>query len=310
MTRLVDGLLEVARITENKFRLERRPLDVTEVLRRVTEDRAPQLAQHAVTLHTDLHGPAWVDGDEVRLTQVFANLLGNAIKFTPAGGTVWVEARREGEDVVVRVRDTGVGMEPETREHLFEPFRQGPQDLARSEGGLGLGLALAKGVVELHGGTIEAFSAGKGMGSEFVVRLAPCAQPIPEPAPIVAAVSAPRKVLVVEDNEDTANLLAHALEQAGHEVLVARTGPEALDLVRREHPAVVLCDLGLPEVSGYEVARAVRADPSLRDVFLVALTGYGRAEDARRSRDAGFDVHLTKPVDLDTIEGALAAWAG
>ncbi len=309
MGALVEGLLDVSRIARGKLALHKHPVDVAELVRRVVHDRAPSIEARGLALGVETAESLWVEGDEVRLTQVFTNLLGNAIKFTPPGGKLTVRARREGEEVVVRVRDTGVGIDPALQPYLFEAFRQGPQDLDRSEGGLGLGLALSKGLVGLHGGALEAHSEGRGKGSEFVVRLPPGHAPAPaREAPAVAGPT-PCRVLVVEDNEDTARLLAQVLEQAGHVVTVARSGREAIERVRADRPEVVLCDLGLPEVSGYDVAREVRADPALRGVRLVALTGYGQAEDVRRTHEAGFDLHLTKPVDPDAIEAALARWA-
>jgi signal transduction histidine kinase/DNA-binding response OmpR family regulator len=306
MARLIDGLLEISRIAQGKIQLQRAAIDVRDVLKSVIEDRGALLEASGLSLRLNQSDePLWIWADKVRLAQVFDNLLGNAMKFTRAPGSIELMLSRDGDAAVVRVRDTGVGIRPEMLPRLFQPFQQEAQDIAREAGGLGLGLALARGLIELHGGTVEALSDGPGTGAEFRVRL-----PLGEPpsqssrARSIAPATA-RSVLIVEDNVDAGETLRALLELRGHDVAVALSGAEALELLRQRRADIVLCDLGLPTMSGYEVARAVRADATLRDVHLVALTGYGQPEDRRRSAEAGFDAHLVKPVDLKALDGVL-----
>ncbi len=307
MARLIDGLLEISRIASGKIQLERAAIDLAQVLASVVEDRSAQLEARRLSLRTSYpQQPLWIWADKVRLAQVIDNLLGNAMKFTPAPGTVELSLAQEGAEAVLRVRDSGVGIRPETMPRLFQPFQQEAQDIAREAGGLGLGLALARGLLELHGGKIAAHSEGPGTGAEFTVRL-----PI-GPAPRPSARSAPRaqvaacRVLVVEDNVDAGDTLSALLQLRGHQVSVALSGSQALELLRSRGADIVLCDLGLPGMSGYDVARAVRADGGLRHLKLVALTGYGQPEDRKRSAEAGFDAHLVKPVELQALDGMLA----
>lgn len=306
MSRLVDGLLDVSRIARGKIELRRETLDMRSVVGDVLHDRASQIERRGLTLTTDLPSqPAWVHGDPVRLTQVFDNLIGNAIKFTRAPGSVHVSLEVESGHAIVRVRDTGIGIRPDVLPQLFEPFHQETQDIARTAGGLGLGLAVARGLVELHGGTIQARNAGPEAGAEFEVRLplssARADERNAERAPDVAR----RRVLIVEDNPDAGPMMRELLELLGHEATVVETGTAALDAVRRRGVDVVLCDLGLPDVSGYEVAREIRGDPALHDIPLVALTGYGQPADRKRTLEAGFDEHLTKPIDRRALEAAI-----
>lgn len=306
MAKLVDGLLDVSRIARGKIRLDEQLVDLAAVVRETLVDGEAQIAARGLTLEADLPPePVWVRGDPVRLAQVLHNLLANAIKFTESPGTVRVALGRDDGEAVVTVRDTGVGIEPELLGRLFEPFRQAHQPIARTVGGLGLGLSLVKGLVELHGGRVNAHSDGPGRGAEFVVRL-PLSDAPSAPPPAEAATTGARRVLVVDDNVDSATMLGHLLRLAGHEVTVAHDGPEALEQARAHAPDVIVCDIGLPGgMSGYEVAAAVRADPALSATRLVALTGYGRPEDRQRALEAGFDAHLTKPVELDALHRAL-----
>ncbi|HZT82776.1 MAG TPA: ATP-binding protein, partial [Gemmataceae bacterium] len=253
--------------------------------------------------------PLWVQGDPTRLAQVMDNLLSNAVKFTPAGGTLTVSAAAEagGRQAVVRVRDTGMGIDPALVARLFEAGTQADHSLERAGGGLGLGLALVKGLVELHRGRVAAASAGPGQGSVFTFWL-----PLEgEPAPLTAqpAVPAPARkalrILMVEDNRDAAESLRLFLQLSGHEVAVAHTGPAGVEAARRFHPDVVLCDIGLPGMDGYGVAGALRHDHQTARTRLIALTGYGQEEDRRRAFAAGFDVHLTKPVDPADLQRVL-----
>lgn len=303
MVRLIDGLLEVSRIERGKIELDRMTVDVREVCEGVLEDRATQIAALGLELEQDLGDePLWVDGDPVRLAQVLDNLVGNSLKFTPQPGQVSVRARREGDWMVFSVEDSGVGIRAGMLERVFEPFLQENQDVARVAGGLGLGLALAKGLVELHQGSIEAYSGGEGRGARFLVRL-PVAQ-APSSVRLLSPPSdvAQRRVLIVEDNSDAAEMLRELLELKGHEVAVAERATDALEMLPEYQPSLVLCDIGLPGMSGYEFAETVRARPELRHLFLVALTGYGQPEDRQRTLRAGFDEHLTKPVDVRALE--------
>jgi two-component system CheB/CheR fusion protein len=243
-----------------------------------------------------------VDADATRLAQVLGNLLGNAAKFTGRGGCVDVVVRRDGPDVTVSVIDTGVGIPPEVMERLFEPFSQAPQTLDRTGGGLGLGLATVKGLVELHGGTVSVVSGGQGRGAELTVRL-PAAEPPPRAAePPGRPARRHHRVLVIDDNEDGANTLKELLELSGHDVRVAFDGPSGLAVSRAFEPEIVVCDIGLPGMDGYAVARALRADVTTRRAFLVALSGYALPDDLRRAREAGFDRHIAKPPMLDALE--------
>jgi CheY-like chemotaxis protein len=253
--------------------------------------------------------PISVNADGSRLAQVIGNLLYNSAKFTPRGGHVGVSVSvdRAARQAVIRVADSGVGMPPEVLEHLFQPFMQEDRTLDRSKGGLGLGLALVKGLVELHGGTVSGTSEGTGKGSTFTLRL-----PLEEPVGDAASARAPgegaasRRVLIIEDNADAADSLRELLELDAHEVAVAYDGPEGIAKARAFRPDVVLCDIGLPGMSGYDVARAFRADPGLRDAYLVALSGYALPEDLRRAREAGFDRHVAKPPSVEAIETLIA----
>ena len=305
LSRLVDDLLDVTRVSRGKIRLQRERFDVRKVVRRTCEDLRSTFDQSGIDLHLDLPAdPVWVDGDPTRIAQVVGNLIQNANKFTPARGIVTVALRAHGEQATIEVIDTGIGMEPGVVEHMFEPFTQEERGLARTRGGLGLGLALAKGLIELHGGRIEAHSAGAGRGSEFVVTLPlaePALQATSAPAVIARTVPAARRVLIVEDNLDAAQTLAEVLELEGHEVRMARDGNTGLAMAREEKPDVVFCDIGLPDLDGYGVARALRADESLRSIRLVAVTGYAQPEDKERAREAGFDAHLAKPSPIEEV---------
>jgi CheY-like chemotaxis protein/anti-sigma regulatory factor (Ser/Thr protein kinase) len=258
--------------------------------------------------------PLVVLGDEVRLAQVLANLLNNATKYTLEGGHIELSAEREEADVVLSVRDNGVGIPPEMLTHIFEMFAQVDSARERSQGGLGLGLTLVRRLVEMHGGSVRAQSEGAGKGATFSVRL-PLAEgneqwamDSPEGLPPThCPLPTARRILVVDDNVDVAESLGQVLKLMGNEVQLAHTGPTALALAQQFVPEVVLLDIGLPGMDGYEVARRLRQLPALRDVLLIAQTGWGQAEDSRRSLDAGFDHHLTKPIDLDVLRRLLAA---
>jgi PAS domain S-box-containing protein len=309
LSRLIDDLLDVTRISRGKITLQRARVDLCEIVRRTTDDMHSVFAQAGVDLCVDhVFGPVWIDGDPTRLAQVLGNVLQNAVKFTPGGGTVTVRLVQKGAWAEVSVRDTGVGMEPEAIAHMFEPFVQAEMNLARTKGGLGLGLPLVKGLVEQHGGTVEARSDGPGLGSEFLVRL-PLAETGTEEDRKGRAVAGagPGTILVIEDNLDAGETLAEVLQLQGHRVRVARDGRSGLALARETHPDVVLCDIGLPDIDGYEVARELRRDEALRATRLVALSGYAQPEDRQRAREAGFDAHIAKPADVDTLAAVIAS---
>jgi PAS domain S-box-containing protein len=305
LTRLVDDLMDVARLTAGKLELRRHTVDLRDLAQRCVDAAAGRTAGHRVRVD----GPSLsVVGDPVRLEQIVRNLLDNALKYTPAGGDVRVGLRAVDGLAVLSVRDTGEGIAAELLPRIFDLFVQQPQPLARSRGGLGLGLALVKRLVELHGGSVAAHSEGPGQGSEFTVRLplataAPSADDAPKPA--ARSGGRRRRVLVVEDNRDARESLRLLLELAGHDVETSEDGPDGLDKLRVFRPEVALIDVGLPGLDGYAMARMVRktGDPSA--VRLIALTGYGQPEDRRRALDAGFDVHVTKPIDPDRLEELL-----
>jgi PAS domain S-box-containing protein len=305
MVRLVEGLLEVSRIARGKITLDRTRLDLREVLAQVVEDRSDEIARREVQVgFTDMPHPLWVLADRARLVQIFDNLLGNALKFTAGGGRIELSAAIEATEAVVCIRDTGVGIRSDRLGDIFEPFHQELQDADRASGGLGLGLALAARLVRLHYGSIEARSEGLGHGSEFIVRLPSTTMSEEVPA-IDAPVARDRRglaLLVVEDNDDAARMLCYVLQAQGHDVTIAPTAPFALDVLRHQSRDLVICDIGLPGMDGYEFARAVRSDPALQSIPLVAITGYGQSEDRHRAWDAGFDAHLVKPVEPDVLD--------
>ena len=306
LTRLVDDLLEVARINSGKIKLRRAPVEVARVVSTAVEAMRPAMdaRRHALTVSLP-DAPLWLDADFARLVQVLGNLLHNAAKYTDEGGRVSVSVAREGHDAVVRVRDSGVGIPPHMLARVFDLFTQVDRSLDRSQGGLGIGLALVRRLVVKHGGQVEAKSEGAGKGSEFVLRFPLIAPPAVEPSRVESGRESEtppsRRVLIVDDNADSAEMMGALMEVCGHTVRVALSGAAALEGAREFHPDVVICDIGLPLMDGYEVARRMRAEPSLAGVRLVALTGYGRPEDLRRSREAGFDAHLVKPFDLAKI---------
>jgi signal transduction histidine kinase/CheY-like chemotaxis protein len=311
LTRIVDDLLDISRITEGKIRLQKEVIDVSAVVARAVETSRPLIDARRQQLEVSFPpSPVRLEADPTRMAQVLANLLNNASKYTDEGGKLWLAAGREGNEVVFRVRDTGMGIPAELLPRVFDLFAQGDRSLARSEGGLGIGLTLVRGLVELHGGRVEAFSAGLGNGSEFVVRLPVPAGPAllsngREEAQRVER-QAGKRILVVDDNVDAAESLALLLRLAGHEVWTTHDGPAALGLARELRPEVVLLDIGLPGMDGYEVARRLRQEPGLSGALLVAVSGYGQAEDRRRSREAGFDEHVVKPADPTEVGRILA----
>ena len=313
MTRLVDDLLDVSRITSGKITLQRTTVSVREVLAQAVETARPLAESRGQALEVDVpEDAAWVDGDPARLAQAVGNLLDNAIKYTDDGGRIGLRARVEADEVVIVVEDSGVGVDPELLPHVFDLFIQADRSLERKQGGLGLGLTLVRRLVEMHGGRVEAASAGPGLGSTFTIRLTCLAAEVVEPAPAAEPAEAARppgparRILVVDDHQDSTDSLALFLRLRGHEVRTAPDGPTALDEIERYRPEVVFLDLGLPGMSGYDVARRVRMRTDLGPLQLVALTGYGTDGDRQKTRDAGFDVHLAKPVDPRAVDALLA----
>ncbi|MDM7916252.1 MAG: ATP-binding protein, partial [Candidatus Eisenbacteria bacterium] len=310
LTRIVDDLLDVTRIARGKIRLQRERLELNDLVGRTIEDHRAIFQRGDVALEFEpAPTPVYVDGDWSRLGQSLGNLLQNAVKFTGQGGKVSVAVTVDPATrrAVLRVRDTGIGMTPETMSHLCEPFMQADMTLDRSRGGLGLGLALVKGIVDLHGGEIAAASPGLGQGSEFIIRLPlDLTKPRGTPAASAPKTSVSRRVLIIEDIADAATSLRLLLELCGHVVEVAGDGPGGIERAREFRPEVLLCDIGLPGMDGYEVARAFRADEALRDVFLVALSGYALPEDVQKAADAGFDQHMVKPPSLEKLQTLLS----
>jgi signal transduction histidine kinase/ActR/RegA family two-component response regulator len=315
MVRLLDDLLDVSRLTQGKVTLQRRPTDVAEFINQAIEATDDIVKERGQQLTLDLPSvPLHVHGDAVRLAQVFSNLLQNASKYTQAGGSITVRAQRKDESVVIRVIDNGMGISTQALPYVFELFAQDERPMVRSQGGLGIGLTVVRRTVELHEGTVEAFSNGTGQGSEFVVTL-PLLEHRSEAEIALPAggllAPAPARILLIEDNVDAGEILAELLRLSGHQVALALDGRAGLELFDRFNPQVVLCDIGLPGLTGYEVAMRMRERRPPRRTVLVALTGYGSAEARQRAIAAGFDRHVIKPVDpevlLQLIDSAMSA---
>lgn len=306
LTHIVDDLLDVGRVHSGKILLERLPLR----LDLLVEGSIATLVQTGRTSAYDISvdvEPAWVNADATRIEQIISNLLDNALKYTPAGGSIAVTVRCDGEQVALAVSDSGVGIAPELMPDIFELFVQGARPLDRAQGGLGVGLALVRRLAELHGGSVVAHSAGTGKGSSFVLRL-PRATPVDDTAGEPALPQASRqRILLIEDNDDGREMMAMMLESHAYTVDRAIDGSEGLRMAAARLPDVALVDIGLPGIDGYEVARRMRADPALAGVRLVALTGYGQDDDQRRALEAGFDTHLVKPVELRRLMEVLEA---
>jgi PAS domain S-box-containing protein len=313
LARLIDDLLDVSRIRTGKVELRKSRVDLNTIAHHAVDGIRPLCEDRGHTLSVSLPPePIWVDADSNRIEQVLANLLSNAVKFTENGGHLSLAAERRAQEVVVRVRDDGVGIPADLLPRIFDLFMQGDRSLDRSRDGLGIGLTLSKRLLELHGGTLEAFSEGIGQGSEFVVRLPllpSFAAPDEEPVHRDEPPARPLRVLVVDDSEDTTELLGALLEMAGHSIQVAHTGPAAVDAAAVFRPDAVILDIGLPGLDGYQVAGRLRESALGKDVMLIAATGYGQEEDRRRSREAGFDRHLVKPIDPAELQRLLSELA-
>ena len=310
LSRLVDDLLDVSRITRGTILLRKERIPVFEVLKQAADGHAALAGEKGLSLVlTAPDEPLYVEADPTRLEQMVGNVLTNAIKFTPRKGVIELAASRDGEMAVICIRDSGIGIPQHMLTRIFELFAQTDRPLDRAQGGLGIGLTVVKSLAELHGGAVEAHSEGDGKGAEIVIRLPLGAaatrverQPLIDDDPN----RRPRRVLVVEDNHDAAEVLATYLRACGHTVHIAHDGGAGLTAARREQPDVIICDIGLPGVDGYEFARRLRAEPRLRPCLLVAVTGYGEARDRQRGAEAGFAHYLTKPADPREIERLLA----
>jgi signal transduction histidine kinase/ActR/RegA family two-component response regulator len=311
MVRLIDDLLDVARITRGRLELKLERFTVRSAIDAALEASLPNLTRDGQTLSAKVTDEElYLEADLTRIAQVVSNLLNNASKYTPAGGKIELVVQPAGGDVVVEVRDDGMGIPPDRLEDIFQMFGQVNHALDRAQGGLGIGLALVRRLVEMHHGTVSAHSDGAGKGSTFIVRL-PAASPPGAPVSDERVSSTPRtgakRVLVVDDNEDAGELLGFMLEQEGFEAVVVNDGPAAIQAATMMSPSVVILDIGLPGMSGYEVATRLRKDSSLSDTAIIALSGWGSPEDKRRAVDAGFDLHLTKPVFVEDLRRALGA---
>jgi len=301
MSRIVDDLLDVSRITRGKLLLKKEVLDLGVVVRETAEDYRQDAEKAGIRFDVSISEGIYVHGDRTRLAQCVGNLLHNAIKFSPTDSAVTIELSKEETAAVIRITDAGIGIEAKVLAILFQPFVQAQQELDRSRGGLGLGLALVKGLVDLHAGNVTARSDGPGKGAQFIITL-------PTTAPSHVSTSAPNKlagqgqrVLIIEDNEDSAATLALMLEIEGHELRIASSGRAAFEILADWRPDVILCDIGLPEMDGYAVCRELKSRLELRSTKFYALTGYGQEDDVRRAVEAGFDFHLTKPVDPERL---------
>jgi PAS domain S-box-containing protein len=313
MARLVDDLLDVSRITTGKIVLQRGPVALPQVIARALEACGPLLGERSITARVDAADDGLVvDGDLTRLVQVFANLINNAAKFTDEGGRIVIAMRRDDAAAVLTVRDNGVGIEEDMLPRVFDLFTQVSRGGQGTGGGLGIGLAIVRQLVQLHGGTVTVHSAGAGQGSEFVVRLPIHAQELPEltPAPTEPRRATSRRILIADDNDDALQALSWLLEIQGHEVYTARDGLEAVRAAAAVRPDIVILDIGMPKLDGYGAAERIRGEPWGRPMKLVAQTGWGQPSDKLRATQAGFDLHLTKPIDVARLVAALAEVEG
>jgi CheY-like chemotaxis protein len=311
MTRLVDDLLDVSRITQGRIVLQKSPIEVAGIIRQAVETVEPLIRERHHDLQVHSSYPAlYVEGDPSRLVQTFINLLTNAAKYTNPGGEIHVSSRSEGGFAVIAIGDNGTGISHTLLPRIFDLFVQGDRTLDRAQGGLGVGLSVVRQLVEMHGGEVQAKSDGIGRGSTFTVRLPLTEAPaVPDPAPAQVKTSV-KRILIVDDNEDAANTLAMILRLDGHDTHVSYSGRDALQRLEAWTPDLVLLDIGLPGMDGYEVANAIRERLGGASPRLIALTGYGQPEDRERALKGGFDDHLVKPVSPETISALLAGWDG
>ncbi len=311
LVRLVDDLMEVSRITRGKIELRMEPVEVAAIIRSAVEASRPLIEQSCHQLAISIPPePLMIHGDSVRLSQVVSNLLNNAAKYMDEGGQIWLGAKKQGDDVLLSVRDTGIGIPPEMLLHIFKMFTQVDRSKRQAQGGLGIGLSLVQTLVEMHGGEVQAHSLGVGQGSEFSVLLplinatsAASTNNADAPTPVLPN----HRILIVDDNRDGARSLGRLLTLLGAEAQVVHDGPAALEMIPSYAPTVVLLDIGMPGMDGYEVARRIRQQPAGRDLMLIALTGWGQEADRRRTSQAGFDHHLLKPADIAALESLLSS---
>ncbi|HEX6903217.1 MAG TPA: ATP-binding protein [Thermoanaerobaculia bacterium] len=314
LARMIDDLLDVNRISTGKIELRREAVTLRGLVAHAAETARPLFEARRQDFSVCLpEEEIWLNADAARLEQVLSNLLHNAAKFTGDGGAISLTAERPDDYIVVRVTDNGTGIPPDLLPHIFDLFKQGSRSLDRPQGGLGIGLTLSRQLVEMHGGSIEAHSSGTGQGSEFMIRLPViprAAEPDARPEAPVPSPARPLRILVVDDNEDTAEMMSLLLELEGHDVQVAHSGPSALEAAAARRPDVIVLDIGLPGLDGYQVAQRLRQDPAFKDVILIAASGYGQEADRRRSWEAGFDHHLVKPVDPGELRRLLVEAGG
>jgi CheY-like chemotaxis protein/two-component sensor histidine kinase len=304
LSHLLDDMLDVSRITRGLIQVRPQPIAASDVIHRAIATVRPLIDDRGHTLDVALtEGQLVLSADPVRLEQIVVNLLTNAARYTPAGGRIRLSADRAEDQVVIRVADNGAGIAPEVLPRIFDLFAQGDRRLDRSEGGLGVGLTIVQRLVELHGGTVSVQSDGPGRGSTFTIRLPASATPPADskPPPAAPAQKQRFRMLIVDDNRALAQGLSRLLKLLGHEVELAYDGPDAIEAARTSRPDVILLDIGLPNLDGYEVARRLRQDDQLKDIVIIAISGYGHESDRQRSREAGMDHHLTKPVDVKSI---------
>ncbi|MFO0907089.1 MAG: ATP-binding protein [Isosphaeraceae bacterium] len=310
LAHLIDDLLDASRINSGKIRIQRKPCDAGTIVKHAIASVEPLIKErqhHLITRFVE--GTLPLEADQTRIEQIVVNLITNAAKYTENGGTIEVEASRQGDEIVIAVRDDGDGIPPESLPRMFDLFAQGERSIARSEGGLGIGLTIVQKLAELHDGRVTAESDGPGKGSTFTVRLPAASPPAPSPPGSDTAPTAARRgtrILVVDDNEDTALGMVRLLRLLGNDAVGVYDGPAALDAARRFHPEYVLLDIGLPGMDGYEIARKIRQEPGCNASFIIAVSGYGQDDDRRRSREAGIDHHLVKPVDFDLLATLLS----
>jgi CheY-like chemotaxis protein len=306
LTRLTDDLFDISRITREKLGLHKEQVELCEIVKTAVDSSRPLIEERGHTITIALPAaPVYVDADRVRLTQVVMNLINNAAKYTPDPGRISVTLGLQNDHAVLQVKDTGIGIAPEDLPHLFDLFYQADRSFTRAEGGLGLGLTLVQRILELHGGTVQAFSSGAKQGSEFVVSLPALRkafqQKLSQDGDSLEAKSRVRRILVADDFPQAAETLGGLLRQEGYEVQIAQDGLEAFLAAERSHPDVIVLDLAMPELNGYDAARKIREQPWGKEVVLIALTGWGQQRDRHRTKEAGFDAHLTKPVKYETI---------